>query len=125
MPEIVTSPWAAQSLALTNTQIEFEHNRRSISESRNRDRTLVYIAGVHQDTIRIREEVFSPTFFVPWAAYIQQRDGRELILEQHELVKQLKAFSVANRDQIDLEVALRELDQRGRLRLVASDRHSQ
>jgi hypothetical protein len=46
------------------------------------------------------------TKFVPWAAYVQDRDGFFYTLEQQELVQLLEQQSENNSDQIDLEQAI-------------------
>ncbi len=41
--------------------------------------------------------------FVPWAAYIQNEQGRHFILEQDELYEALMACSDKNNDQLNLD----------------------
>ena len=53
------------------------------------------------------QKMFPLTKFVPWAAYIQTRDGRQILLEQNELFYVLQSQSTENPSQIDLENAIR------------------
>jgi len=42
----------------------------------------------------------------PWAAYIQDADGRHSCMEQDELKEEQVRHSIDNPDQIDLEAAI-------------------
>ncbi len=46
------------------------------------------------------------TKFVPWAAYLQQADGKTEILEQDEVFDRLCAQSTTNPSQLNLEQSI-------------------
>lgn len=110
MPQIVTSPSPPLAAAQVNTQIEFDRAYRTIAKDPNyQGKNLCFIAGLHIDISPNVGQIFPLTKFIPWAAYIQTQDGRQLILEQEELMTALKAQSTENPDQINLEDAIDEM----------------
>jgi hypothetical protein len=44
--------------------------------------------------------------FVPWAAYIQDQDGKSSVLEQRDILARLLAQREDNPDEVNLEVAI-------------------
>lgn len=121
MPEIITSPWPALALARASIQVEFDHTFRTlVKDKKYHDKNLVYITGVHQNVMQTAKRAFIPTLFVPWAAYIQQRNGIHIVLEQPELVKHLSRCPSDNTEKINLDIALREMERRGHLRVIDS-----
>ncbi|MDX2448721.1 MAG: hypothetical protein QNK29_16135 [Desulfobacterales bacterium] len=46
------------------------------------------------------------TKFVPWAAYVQTRDGKTFLLEQEELLESLLSQSTDNPDRIEMSKAI-------------------
>jgi hypothetical protein len=67
---------------------------------------VLFIAGLHIDISPDIGQLFPLTKFVPWAAYVQDRDGYYYTLEQQELVQLLKQQSTDNPDQISLDNAI-------------------
>ncbi len=109
MAHIVTSAAPELTAAQFNTQIEFDRTYRSIvKEQEYQGKNLAFIAGINIDISPSEGELFPMTKFVPWAAYIQTVDGKQLLLEQDELMKTLSSQSSENNDQIDLEEAIRK-----------------
>ncbi len=101
---------------------KFDHTfRKLVKEKKYQDKNLIYIAGVHLYVVHNAKRAFTPTLFVPWAAYIQQRDGTHTVLEQPVLVEQLSRCPSDNTEKINLEIALQEMERRGHLLVVDSD----
>jgi CheY-like chemotaxis protein len=110
MPHIVSSTFPALAAAQANTQIEFDRTYRSIiKEHEYEGKNLAFIAGINVDVSPQREQLFPLTKFVPWAAYIQTREGKSFILEQNELVEVLTSQGIDNAFQIDLETAILDM----------------
>jgi hypothetical protein len=76
---------------------------------------LLQIAGLNIDISPQPGEAFPATHFVPWAAYVQDKAGRQRILEQSELLAVLADQSPDNPDQMDLEAAIRAMSEADRL----------
>jgi hypothetical protein len=110
MPRILTSPFPALAAAQANTQIEFDRTYRTIvMEEGYQGKNLAFIAGIHIDISPEPGQLFPLTKFVPWALYVQTRDGQKFTLEQEELMASLLAQSTDNPDQIDMEMAIQEM----------------
>ena len=77
-----------------------------MKEKSFKGKRLVFISGLHIDISPQEDNVFPLTKFVPWAAYIQDADGRHRTMEQDELIEELARHSIENPDQIDLEAAI-------------------
>jgi len=104
MPQIVTAPSPVLTAAQTNTQIEFDRTFRTIvKEQGYKGKKVLFISGMNIDISPESDQLFPLTKFVPWAAYVQDRDGFYYTLEQQELVQLLEQQSEDNADQIDLE----------------------
>ena len=115
MPQIVTSPSPVLTAAQINTQIEFDRTFRTIvKEQGYKGKKVIFIAGLNIDISPESNQLFPLTKFVPWAAYVQDRDGYYYTLEQQELVQLLAQQRTDNSNQIDLEQAIQfmtELDE--------------
>jgi hypothetical protein len=112
MPWIVTHPAPALAAAQITTQVEFDRTYRTIlNEPNYKNRNLVFISGLNIDISPNIEQIFPLTKFIPWAAYIQKSDGSSFILEQDELFNTLKDFSTQNNNQIDLEEAIKTMEE--------------
>ncbi|MDH5649328.1 MAG: hypothetical protein OEY67_06695 [Gammaproteobacteria bacterium] len=110
MPWIVTSPAPLLMAAQVNTQVEFDRTFRTIAKEHGyRGKKLVFIAGLNIDISPQPGQLFPLTKFVPWAAYVQDRDDSFFTLEQQELVDILNRQSSENADQIDLEDAIHKM----------------
>ena len=111
MPQIVTAIYPALSAALANTQIEFDRAYRTlIKEPGYRGKNLAFIAGINIDISPQVGQLFPLTKFVPWAAYIQTRDEKQLTLEQIEIAEALNAQSFVNPDRIELSKAIQVME---------------
>ena len=110
MPQIVTSSWPVLTAAQINTQIEFDRTFRTIvKEHGYKGKKVLFIAGLNIDISPESDQLFPLTKFVPWAAYVQDRDGFYYTLEQQELVQLLEQQSTDNADQIDMEEAIQAM----------------
>jgi hypothetical protein len=99
MPRIVTSTFPGLAAAQANTQVEFDRAYRTIViEDSYKGKNLVFIAGVNIDISPQQGQLFPLTKFVPWAAYVQTRDGGTFLLEQEALLDALCSQSVENPD---------------------------
>jgi hypothetical protein len=107
MPQIITATFPTLVAAQTNTQIEFDRTYRTVvNEPEYQGKNLAFISGINIDVSPTEEQMFPLTKFVPWAAYIQTRNGRQTILEQDELYYVLESQTDDNPSQIDLEDAI-------------------
>ncbi len=111
MARIVTSTFPALAAAQANTQIEFDRAYRTIiTEDGYQGKNLAFIAGINIDISPRPGQLFPLTKFVPWAAYIQTRDGRTFLLEQEELVETLFSQSIENPDKIEMSRAIQAME---------------
>jgi hypothetical protein len=107
MPGIVTSNFPALAAAQVNTQVEFDRAYRTIlSEDSYKGRNLAFIAGINIDISPQQGQLFPITKFVPWAAYVQTRDGKAFLLEQEELLEALLSQSTDNPDSLEMSKAI-------------------
>lgn len=107
MPHIITSASPILTAAQINTQIEFDRTFRTIvKDHAYKGKKVLFIAGLHIDISPQVGQLFPLTKFVPWAAFIQDRDGSHSTLEQRELMNALEKQSNENPQQIDLEKAI-------------------
>ncbi len=107
MPQIVTSAAPTLTAAEINTQVEFDRMFRSIvKDQAYKGKKVLFIAGLNIDISPEPGTRFPLTKYVPWAAYVQDRDGYYFTLEQQELVQTLMQQSADNPHQIDLESAI-------------------
>lgn len=108
MPQIITSKYPILTAAQINTQIEFDNTYRSIvKEKAYKGKRMLFIAGLNIDISPQPDQLFPLTKFVPWAAYVQNSDNQYNTLEQDELVRTLYQQSTENKEEIDLEDAIR------------------
>lgn len=110
MPQIITARSPMLTAAQINTQIEFDLTFRTIvKEHSYRGKKVLFIAGLNIDISPQTGQLFPLTKFVPWAAYVQERDGSYATFEQHELLQVLEQQKTTNSDQIDLEAAIQTM----------------
>jgi len=107
MPTIVTSPAPPLRAAKVNIQLEFARTMESIRRGTEyAGKNLLYIAGLNID-ISEHEEYPATTYFVPWAAYIQLKDGTPAEyahpVEQDRLFELVMAQESENPEQADLK----------------------
>jgi hypothetical protein len=111
MPQIVTASFPALTAAMANTQIEFDRAYRTlIKEPGYHGKNLAFIAGINIDISPQKGQLFPLTKFVPWAAYIQTQDEKQITLEQKEIVEALNAQSLVNPDRIELSKAIQVME---------------
>lgn len=113
MPRIVTSRNPLLRAAKVNIQNEFARAVESIRRGREyAGKNLLYIAGLNID---ISEYGESPpnTYFVPWAAHIQLREGQNADfrypVEQQGLFDLLMAQSPRNPDETNLKEEIKRM----------------
>lgn len=111
MPWILCSQQPALTAAKVNTQMEFDRAYRSIlREPDYRRKNLFFISGIHIDISPQKGQVFPLTKFIPWAAYHQTEAGESMLYEQRELNDLLRAQSAENPNQIDMEEAIKSME---------------
>lgn len=112
MPWIVSSAEPMLTAAQANTQAEFDRAFRSISQdSAYQGKNLLYISGLHVDVSPSEGQQFILTKFIPWAAYIQLKNGESYVLEQDELFEKLNSSSEDNPDQLDFDKAIQLMEE--------------
>lgn len=110
MANLVTSQRPALDAARYHTQSEFDRTYRSIrSEPAYKGKNILFIAGLNVDVSPPQGLPFPLTKFVPWAAYIQLRDGSTRLLEQDAIVEALLAQPATNPDQLSFDAAIRAM----------------
>ena len=80
--------------------------RTIVKERAYKGKKVLFIAGLNIDISPQPGQRFPLTKYVPWAAYVQDRDGYYFTLEQQELIQTLEQQSADNPDEIDLESAI-------------------
>ncbi len=119
MPHIVTARFPALTAALTNTQREYDRTYRTlIKEPAYLNKNLAFIAGINIDISPGKEQLFPLTKFVPWAAYIQTRNGKHFSLEQKEIVEALFAQSTINPDRVELSKAILAMEKTPEIKIT-------
>ena len=112
MPQIVTSEFPALSSAVANTRTEFDRAYRTIvKEPGYQGKNLAFIAGINIDISPGDGQVFPLTKFIPWAAYIQTRQGKQMIFEQRQISEALSSQSSSNPERIELSKAIRIMEE--------------
>jgi hypothetical protein len=121
MPQIVTASFPALTAAMANTQIEFDRTYRTlIKEPGYRGKNLAFIAGINIDISPQKGQLFPLTKFVPWAAYIQTQDEKQITLEQKEIVEALNAQNFVNPDRIELSKAIQVMESTPEIKITLS-----
>jgi hypothetical protein len=119
MPRIVTATFPALEAAQANTQSEFDRTYRTlIKEPGYQGKNLAFVAGINIDISPQEGQLLPLTKFVPWAAYIQTRGGKQFILEQKELVEALRSQSPVNPERIELSNAIRVMEKAPAIKIV-------
>ena len=118
MAGIVTAHHPLLAAALANTQIEFDRAYRSLVHSLYyRGKNLLFVSGINIDISPSPGQPFPLTKFVPWAAYVQPREGTRRILEQDARWQALSSQSPENPDEMDLEEAIAAMGQAAEVRV--------
>ena len=121
MPWILTSEYPGLTAAKVNTQIEFDRAYRTIlREPSYHGKNLIFLSGIHIDISPKRDQVFPLTKFIPWGCYHQTRDGGHRLYEQEEVMSMLLAQSEENPDRIDLEAAIKTMQDEVEVKISAS-----
>lgn len=107
MPTIVTSRNPPLRAAKINIQLEFPRTVESIRRGAEYDnKNLLYVAGLNVDLSEFEGHP-ATTYFVPWAAHIQLKDGTPVEythpLEQERLYALLMEQDSLNPEQADLK----------------------
>lgn len=111
MQWIVTADSPMLTAAMVNTQVEFNRTFRTMQcEPEYKGRNLLYISGLNIDISPQENQLFPLTKFVPWAAYLQDSQGKQQIIEQEELFALLMAQSEKNSDKVDLTEAIHTME---------------
>ena len=119
MPRIVTATFPALAAAQANTQSEFDRTYRTlIKEPGYQGKNLAFVAGINIDISPQEGQLLPLTKFVPWAAYIQTRGGKQFTLEQKELVEALRSQSPVNPERIELSNAIRVMEKAPGIKVV-------
>jgi hypothetical protein len=110
MPALVTSAHPALDAARYHVQVEFDRTYRSIRrEPAYRDKNLLFISGLNIDISPRGALPFPLTKFVPWAAYVRLRDGRNFHLEQDALTDTLRRQSTENPDRMSFDASIHDM----------------
>lgn len=122
MPWIVTSPWPVLTAAQINTQVEFDRTLRTVAhDSRFHGKRLFHISGLNIDVSPQPGEIFPTTKFVPWAAFFRDKEGGHVILEQTELIAQLRQQVKGNPEEIELDTAIRNMAEAKSVKIILPD----
>ncbi len=78
----------------------------------------MFVSCLNIDISPREGQTFPLTKCVPWAACIQDGKGNHHTLEQAELTQQLLEQSTENPDQIDLEDAIRKMEEEQEIRIA-------
>jgi len=123
MPNIVSSGNPSLRAAKINIQLEFARVVESIRRGHEYDgKNLLYIAGINLD-VSPYKGFPATTYFIPWAAHVQLKDGtpEEYThpLEQEALFAKLADQSSQNPNQIDLKENIRRMRESPRFEVRA------
>lgn len=111
MPQIVTAGSPMLAAAIVNTQVEFDRTYRTLlEEPAYQGKRLLFISGLNVDVSPTEDHLFPLTKFIPWAAYIQDTDGNDCLIEQDELLDRLNRQSTENPNQIELDAAIHNME---------------
>lgn len=107
---IVTSASPMLEAAKVNSQVEFNRTFRTMqNEAEYQGKNLLYIAGLNIDISPQKDQLFPLTKFVPWAAYLQRKNGSYEIIEQDKLFALLMKQSDENLSKMDFSDAIADM----------------
>jgi len=113
MPYVLNGPWDPELMAaMICCQAEFGRTVHSVEyEKSYKGKNLVVVSGVNIDICPElgSEGTFPSTMFLPWAAYVQLKNGKRQVYEQAEFVKLLREQSNENADAINIEKGVLDL----------------
>ena len=81
----------------------------------------MFISGLNIDISPHETQVFPSTTFVPWAAFVQEKNGHYYILEQKVILNRLLEQSEDNPDEVDLEIAIQKMKESKKIRIKTLD----
>lgn len=94
--------------AQVNTEVEFDRTYRTLVKAEGyRGKQVVFISGLNIDISPREGQLFPLTKFLPWAAYVKQKDGKGHLFEQKELFNKLLNQPEDNPDEVNLEDAIK------------------
>jgi hypothetical protein len=121
MSQIVTSKFPLLTAAQVNTEVEFDRTFRTLVKAEGYSgKQVVLISGLNIDISPRDGQFFPLTKFVPWAAFVKQKDGKSYLFEQNELFNQLHNQSENNPDEVDLEAAIQKMENEEEIRIKIS-----
>ena len=122
MSQIVTSQAPLLTAAQVNTQVEFDRTYRTLVTAEGyRGKQVVLISGLNIDISPREGQLFPLTKFVPWAAFVKQKNGKGKLFEQKELFNELLNQREDNPDEVDLEVAIQKMEDSKEIKIKKVD----
>jgi hypothetical protein len=110
MAWIVSSQFPLLTAAQANTQVEFDRTYRTlVNGNAYLGKRLIFISGLNIDISPHQNQVFPLTTFVPWAAFVQDQHGHCSLLEQQDIMEELRNQPEHNPDAVDLETAIKKM----------------
>jgi hypothetical protein len=121
MSQIVTSQAPLLTAAQVNTQVEFDRTYQTLVKADGySDKQVILISGLNIDISPREGQVFPLTKFVPWAAFVKQKNGKGHLFEQKELFNELLNQREDNPDEVDLEGAIQKMEDEEEIRIKIS-----
>jgi len=122
MSQIITSKAPLLTAAQVNTQVEFDRAYRTLVQAEGyRSKQVILISGLNIDISPKEGQLFPLTKFVPWAAFVKQKDGKGHLFEQKELFNELLQQRDDNPDEVDLEVAIQKMQNTEEIKIKLLD----
>lgn len=121
MPWIVSSTFPLLTAAQVNIQVEFDRTFRTlVNADACHGKHIVFISGLNIDISPHKHQLFPLTTFVPWAAFIQNPQGDQTVLEQEDILSRLLEERDDNPDAINLETAIQTMKDTEEIRITLS-----
>ena len=122
MPWIVSSKFPLLTAAQANTQAEFDRTYRTmVNNQEYNGKRVVFISGLNIDISPHETQEFPSTTFVPWAAFVHEKNGHYTVLEQEDIVNRLFEQSESNQNEVDLEAAIHKNKNTKKIRFMPLD----
>jgi len=122
MSQIITSKAPLLTAAQVNTQVEFDRTYRTLVTAEGyQGKQIILISGLNIDISPKEGQLFPLTKFVPWAAFVKQKDGKGHLFEQNELFNELYNQKDDNPDEVDLEVAIQKMEDAKEIKIKLLD----
>ncbi|MCA9422297.1 MAG: hypothetical protein KC592_14835, partial [Nitrospira sp.] len=121
MSQIVTSQSPLLTAAQVNTQVEFDRTYRTLVKADGYSgKQVILISGLNIDISPREGQVFPLTKFIPWAAFVKEKNGKGHLFEQKELFNELLNQREDNPDEVDLEVAIQRMEDEEEIKMKIS-----